>query len=71
MGDRQGRPSAVTLRPFVGVDFKLSPTVADTLISRILREPVVYATEPRENQITYLYVLSFLRWTVSTSKPFS
>ena len=23
MGDRQGRLSAVTLRPFVGVDFKL------------------------------------------------
>ena len=54
MGDRQGRPSAVTLRPFVGVDFKLWPTVADTLVSRVLREPVVYATEPRKNQITYL-----------------
>jgi hypothetical protein len=28
---RQGRLSAVNLRPFVGVDFKLWPTVADTL----------------------------------------
>ena len=54
MGDHQGRLSAVNLRPFVGVDFKLWPTVADTLVSRVIREPVVSATEARKNQITYL-----------------
>ena len=53
MSDCQGRPCVVTQRPFVGVDFKLWPNVADTLVSRILREPVVSATEPRKNQITY------------------
>ena len=59
MGDRQGRPSAVTLCPFVGVDFKLWPTVADTVVSRVLREPVVSATEPRKNQIIYLRTLRY------------
>ena len=55
MGDRQGRLSAVTLGPFVGVDFKLWPTVADTLVSRVLREPVVSATEPRKNPTTHTH----------------
>ena len=55
MGDRQEWLSAVDPRPFVGVDFKLLPTVADTLVSRVLREPVVSATEPRKTPITHTF----------------
>jgi hypothetical protein len=40
MGDRQGKPSAVNLGPFVGMDFKLWPTVVNHLRCGIDVKPI-------------------------------
>jgi len=55
MGDRQGRPSAVNLRPFVGVDFNLRPTV---IVLPYINQSISHI----------LCVPSFIRKTMKTSE---
>jgi len=50
MGDRQGRPSAAILRPFVGVDLDLRPTVYIAVI-------VLTRTQNESNTAVNMYEL--------------